>query len=290
MWSKLTAMGVLSKVKDWVLYGSNASLREYELVCIEAWRTSLSHEAATILDYQLKYLTFLQRLSRDKLLSFHANKGATLPAEFTFPNNGAEVVVALVDLRADERHSQTSARIVLANGRLSSLEFRAEPSSVGLIKRGSVEVIRIKMIADPMVTGTEGNVDASLRTEWHGCLLRLSESAKIEAYLPPADDSEVRTALEVHSSLPEDYIEIIRQSNGLRAGRVKVLGASQLRTVVLPEHDLCVLAEIDGGDAVCVDETYTPARLVFLKDDYPVAVNQSFCGALLDAVRDQDIG
>jgi hypothetical protein len=70
---------------------------------------------------------------------------------------------------------------------------------------------------------------------------------------------------------------------------VKALGVSQLRTVVLPEHDLCVLAEIDGGDAVCVDEASTPARLVFLKDDYPVAVKQSFCDVLVNAVRDQDM-
>ena len=282
-------MGLLSTVKYWVLHGSSAALRDYELACIEAWRKSLSPEATSILDYQLKHLTFLQRMSRNKLLSFHAAEGAMLPAEFTFPNNGTELVVALVDLRADERHSQTSARIVLHNGRLSSLEFRVEPSSVGLIKHGSVEVIRIKMIADPMVKGAGSKVGGDLQTEWHGCLLRLSEIAKIEAYFPPADDSDMKTALEVHSNLPEDYIELIRQSNGVRVGRVKVLGVGQLRTVVLPEHDLCVLAEIDGGDAVCIDEASTPTRLVFLKDDYPIAVKQSFCDVLVDAIRDRDM-
>jgi len=137
-------MGLLSTVKHWVLHGSSVVLRGYELACVDAWRKSLSSEAARILDSQLKHMTFLQRMSRDKLLSFHVANGASLPAEFTFPNNGDELVAALVDLRSDEKHPPTSARIVLHDGRLSSLEFRVEPSSVGLVKRGSVEVISRK--------------------------------------------------------------------------------------------------------------------------------------------------
>jgi hypothetical protein len=282
-------MSLLSAIKLWALHGSSAALRGYETACIDTWRTTLSSEAASMLDRQLEHLSFRQRLSGDKLLVFHAVKGGTIPADCLFPNKADELIAALVEVRADDDHPPITARIVLHGGKLSSLEFKKEPASVGLTRRGNVEIVGIKTIADPMKRSEgikETRAAEATQPAWHGCLLRLSKLARIDAYFPPAAADAVKAAIGAHAGrLPGEYIEIIRQSDGVQVGGIKVLGASHLRAVVLPGHDLCVLAEIEGGNALCVDEAAATTRLVLLEDDNPVPVAQSFCDALAAALH-----
>jgi len=278
---------LLSTLKHWVLFGTSIKIRGYEAACIEAWRKALSPEAAHILDQQLQQMTFLQRLSSGKLLTFHSLDHDTLP--LTFPNDAEELIVALVEIRTAGNRSTVIARIVLHLGKLSSLEFKTEPRLAGFTNDTDVEVVDIQLIADPMASRTDmkaGRIAEFSIPAWWGCLLRLSKIARIEKYVAPASDQSVQMLIKAHSGLlPDDYLEIIKQSDGVIARGVTILGAHELRSIVLPNHDLCAMAEFDDGDVLCLDESSAIPMLVLLRDDSPTPVPQRFCDALITELQ-----
>jgi hypothetical protein len=121
MWRLLSAIG------HWARFGSSAGLRSYERACLLSWRSRLPQEAAILLDRQLQFLTFIQRLSDGKLITFYCREGQ-LPDSVLFPNTDSESIAAIFHLRIDSSPESIRGRIVLHKGRLSSIEFQKVPS------------------------------------------------------------------------------------------------------------------------------------------------------------------
>ena len=56
----------------------------------------------------------------------------------------------------------------------------------------------------------------------------------------------------VSAELPEDYLFLVSQSEGLSAGDCAVLGLSEIYEIVLEERSYYVLAQLDGNGLLAV--------------------------------------
>ena len=276
-------LSVLVKLKNLAIYGRSATLRGYEIACLDAWRANLSAEAAAILDAQLAFPSFVQRLSGDKLVVFHGQPGSAKKLSALFPNVADELVASVVEVGPVGGGTAVGVRIVLHRGRLSSLEFKREPASCGLGSSTEAEVLAVRLIANPMQEPLQqvARVQPLPPPVWSGCLARMSAISQLEDFRAPISPEALRALGNAHLGLPEEYLDILRQSDGLRFGDIIVLGSDGLRNIVLPRVDLCVLAEM-GDDCLCVDEVDGSGALVFLRggeDLVPVAL--PFCDTLI---------
>ena len=72
------------------------------------------------------------------------------------------------------------------------------------------------------------------------------------ANLPLDETSRNRRLASVSAELPEDYLFLVSQSEGLSAGDCAVLGLSEIYEIVLEERSYYVLAQLDGNGLLAV--------------------------------------
>jgi hypothetical protein len=266
-------------------------MRPYERVCFDAWRATLPSHGAYILDKQIHYLKAVHRYSRGKLLVFFPAHNLAVPEEFLFPNRSNECVCAHVQVVLESDTSRRiNARIILHEGRLSSIEFRQSPEDSGFKADSQVKVVEVKVHIDPM-EDTAAQPRKSYPKFWTGSLARWSLLGEVRPWAPPLEDaSRVKILSSLGVKLPEDYLDVVAQVEGAQIGRVRILGVTEIRHIVLPKQNLCVLAEVEGSGVLCVDELRDSAQLLFLANDenHPEPRAGTLCAVIESILQEND--
>jgi len=270
------------------IFGS-AKLRIYETACLEAWKRTLSSGAIEILNKQLDSYNFVQRLSHDKLVGFHDLKDPSYerwPKNAFFPLRAEEAIVAAIRFRpTGEPRAALRGNIILAKGRLSSIEFDRPPKMLFARSRAlsDIEVTNVQVVFDPMIANggaTEPLLDTSKLVGWLRDWLHRWRVENLRKALPTKRREQILRQLD--TTLPPDYLELISQTEGLKVETYVIYGLSQIRPIVRPDANFYLLAEADESGAIGVKQDEKMGELYYLdrEDERPQSVGRSFRAAL----------
>lgn len=274
-------------------FGST-KLRACESACLEAWKRELSPAAVAILDRQLEFYDLVQRQSADKLVCFYRIGDPAckkLPEDSLFPFRAEDTSVARVALRATGSKGRSSLRadISLFRGRFFGLEFNKRPQTVFPkdVKSEKVEVTDVAVLVDPMSVEsyeTEPLRDTSTLRGWLREWAQERELRELHQPLPPSTRDKIVEHLD--TGLPSDYLELVEQTEGVEVGHCEIHGLSQIRTIVLPDVGLYILAEVEDRGAVGVQQGESDGVLYYLDNETHEA---EAVGTSLRAVIEREI-
>lgn len=260
-----------------LLYGGEASLRGYERRCADRIAEALAADARTILAEQLATIQWTQRFSGDKLVTVRFPGDPASPDVRLFPNRTEELYAARAFLKPDSGGS-LRCDLVFHRGWLSSLEFNRPPRP-GL--DGPFRCDRVVWFADlmageppPVAPGEGGLLLARIR----------AEVAVSEIESPAAPEAVARYLEWLDAGPPDDYVSLLRETNGFRVGKWRFLGTAARR---VPQEDgSCVLLAEEPRRGVCLREGSTAPQVWFydaIEDDVAPA-GESFVEAFLAAL------
>jgi hypothetical protein len=276
----------IKTVIRFLLYGFSARLRPYEKACLEAWEQHLSPEAAELFKKQLKLYDFIQRLSKGKLVLFGCLKGRyyyrNWPKDIFFSMQREDVNVAQIFLIVSEKEKSTELRadITIHRGRFFSIEFNRPPM---FAKTATVSVVRVWILVDPMSSESEKTDLPKNEPEIHGWLQEWKVSRHITNFRFPLSSSEREKAIaKTHSRLPQDYLELVSQTEGCRIDNCLVEGLSGIRKIVRPDANFYILAEIENHGSIAVMEGQIESELYYLdsENEVPQLLGQLFRKAI----------
>jgi hypothetical protein len=274
------------------VFGST-KLRAYESACLEAWKRELSPAAVAILDRQLEFYDLVQRQSADKLVCFFRIGDPAckkLPEDSLFALR-AEASVARVALRATGSKGRSSLRadISLFRGRFFGLEFNKRPQTVFPkdVKSDEIEVTDVAVLLDPMSVEsyeTEPLSDTSTLGGWLREWAQERDLRELRRPLPPSTRDKIVEHLDTR--LPSDYLQLVEQTEGLEVGHCEIHGLSQIRTIVLPDVGLYILAEVEDRGAVGAQQGDSDGVLYYLDNETHEA---EAVGTSLQAVIEREL-
>jgi len=274
-------MELLNRLIHVLIHGSSVQLRKYELACLRAMREALPTTARAVFNRQLEFLKSIHRHSKGKMLTFFPLRHEAVPESLLFADRAEErVVLVLAMAPRGAPRPILRAKVVLHRGALSSVEFQEQPSRLGFEKNTPVEVVRAHLTHDPTVVPTQEGRRLPYPDTWAGCLERLTSLGSIEGLQQPLEETSQTAILQSWGvKFPTDFLDILVQTDGVKVGSVRVNGLSELRSIVLPTYNLCVLAEVENEGVLCVIED---GSLFFLSNesDTPEPLMTSFCQAL----------
>lgn len=252
-------------------FGHN-KLRDYENLCLEGWKKQLSSSALTILNKQLGLFDLVQRLSDDKLVTFHYLKDSSYKSwsdENFFPLKTEEICVASISLRSllSSQKSLIKTKIILHKGRLSSFEFNRAPKTVfdRNIQSNNIEVATIEVFADPMLAEDFTHHAPAVKVNLKGWVQELAKKGEIKFLKNPlTKDEQKKFYLQLSTKLPAEYCELISQTEGLRINNCTIYGISEIRTLVWPEANFYILAEIDDVGTIAVKQEDKQGTIYFI--------------------------
>lgn len=229
-------------------FGSK-KIRTYEKACLEAWTQKLSKDALAIVEQQVNLFNLIGRQSYDKLVIFWYIKDFSyqnLPEKFLFPLK-YEAVVAKVWFRTNDKKtgSKYSAEITFYQGRIFSIEFSKPPKNIFINpkdKNNKLEIIDVIVLLDPMVanpyaTETLNNISLT------GWLSDWNQKWGLENLKQPLSNSKRNHLLKQYdSAFPEDYLELVAQTEGLKVKHCDIHGLSKIRSIVRPDDNYYILA------------------------------------------------
>lgn len=262
-----------------LVYGGTSYLWSYEAACLLAWRARLAASARQVFGKQMESFDMVQRLSVDKLVTFHSFKyrkrDEWIAAAAAYKLLADEVRAARVSLRMKDK--RIKALIVLHEGRLSSLEFDLSPR--GVLGSGSrVELndlnasgmpldieAECETLVDPMEPAWRGALKTPTLTGW---VKALADEVNARAFSPLPAGRRAEFLQAIDSSLPSDYDELVSQTEGMELAPVSINGVQGIRSLVLPHGNYYVLASLqdDRGD-LAVKQGERTARLYLLNSE-----------------------
>lgn len=248
-----------------LLRRSRSRMTPLESTLINAYRRELTPEGQVILDRQIASTNRIHRLTDSKEVCFYRMKWGkpTFKPDDAFPLTGDEVRLASIEYTVPTTGAKMSADLWLVRGFLFSITFNRSPSDHANLDH--IDVARITVLADAMQQAVKsphstGEVHVSgWLSNWdrkYG-LLGLSHP------LSPAERDDRLANLGV--GLPQEYMDLVSQTEGLQLPGCVVLGIKGIRPVVLCDATYFILAELEDRGCVVVREGDTSAT-VFLAD------------------------
>jgi hypothetical protein len=271
------------------LLGNRNQFYPFEACVIEAMKSRLDPEAASRLQAQIDSINKVQRLTDGKEVNLYriAHGKPAFNDGLRFPQGEEEALLGTVHLTHPGSPATLKAEAWLANGRLFSLVFDKPPKRFfagHALDAARPEVADVTVWMDPMrgrPKGDEVLVDPATLKGWPR---ELSTSCQLADPRSPLVGSQ-RAALiaQIDAQLPPDYLELIEQMDGARAGECKVHGLRSVRKVALANDNFYILAEDDGG-ALAVKDGSRDGKLYRLsyEGDDAQPLNQSFRTALVE--------
>jgi hypothetical protein len=277
-----------------LLYGGSTRLSSCERLCLDVWKARLTEPATQILNRQLNAFDFVQRTAGGTVVMFHcADRRAyeRWPDDQLFPRRAEELVAAIVRLEPKARahvsetrtRSTLKATIMLHKGRLSSLEFNKRPDSIlpkGLTWAAVEATVEIR--ADPMTPAIEGpDLSLDRLRGWVRDWLAALEAQHIRPPRPALERD--RLLADVDAAIPDDYRELVSQTDGFSVGTCEIHGPAQIRPIMLPESQFLLLAERPDKGVIALQDGEPHPRLYYIDNeehDVPVLAGASFRNAL----------
>lgn len=212
-------------------------LREYEMACLKAVGQLLVPPCNDILEQQFSRRDLIvNRSAEDRfvVLFFLLADREELPL---MPNRSPRLTAATVSLVSAQNGASTRFQcdVIFHRGRVFSLEFQPSPRKLeGRFSVGDVEM-RADLSAQEAIT-TPGVAAGPLLGE-------LQRSVEISEIRPPADDSTRATFSQRFSRiLPEDYFQLVSETDGFLAGQWEFYG-TRVRRMPAPGQLYLVVAE-----------------------------------------------
>ncbi|UCH34931.1 MAG: hypothetical protein JSV65_00820 [Armatimonadota bacterium] len=284
-------MAGLLEAIDYLLkrFFASAELRAYESLCLDGWKGVLSAEAVAILDRQLRLPNRrVQRGFAGKVVVSYCLGDPDcekLPPETRFLlQSETSITFASIVIRGKGPHKgphSLKANILLSDGIFGALVFDRKPHTVfdypKGVKRDEIEVIEVRVLIDPMcpeALATQPIPDSSALLGWVREWAETRQARDLRT--PLSAGARERILQNLDARLPDDYLDVIAQTEGLRMGACQVRGLSEIPTVPEPEATFYILADIDDRGGVGVAQGGTDAELYYLdNDDEPRAVGTS---------------
>ena len=140
------------------------------------------------------------------------------------------------------------------DGRVWGWNIKPKPKKIKKLTEIKVSSSRILNDPNDFVQPTPHREKFKELPKFTGFLAELVEKYKLVAAYSPLGPEYLPGFIDrVQAKLPEDYLEILDQSEGVEFEGFHILGASEIRTTALDDGDYYHLAEFGDG-VVCVKE------------------------------------
>jgi hypothetical protein len=271
-------------------FQSGQLLYPFESAIVNEVALRLSADAAALLQRQMLSINKVQRLARGKEVNLYCMRRgkAQFDDALRFRDTRGEALLATATVRNPGTNQVIACELWLANGRLFSFLFDKPPGNVFSrteLKTARPSVSDVRILFDPM----SARPLAKLRTPStiEGWVARWRDNGLIADVRPPLDERLRMSILKgLDCRLPDDYLELLNQTDGLRIGGIEVHGLEGLRKVVTPLVNYHVLAEGGPASALLLVAEGSDSGELFLvtgDDPDPRNVGRSFDTAL-DAI------
>lgn len=276
-------MGTLvQRITSLLIYGGSLRLRPYEVNCLESWASSLAVEAQEIFRRQMVLLDRYKRSKKAKILFLYPTgwpNGQPMSSEVRFSLREDESRVARVKMEFPLKTGQrVDAVIVLQHGQLTSVEFSKEVPR----EYWSRAIIRdVVTMRDVLAASQEDQLRG--RKEFPSELKWLAVAHADSDCQPPRTEQEINAFVSsFEATFPQDYEVLLRQSNGLSAGPVRIYGIGDAWMIPRPDGPFVSIATVQqvGELAVKIGDTTGTVYLLDAESDEVTPLHHAFVDAL----------
>jgi hypothetical protein len=129
------------------------------------------------------------------------------------------------------------------------------------------------------------HIDSSALTGWLHDWYVKGKVSNLRAPLAPSRRSGYFDRID--SRLPQDYLECVAQTEGVKISTCLIHGASEIRKIILPDANYYMLADLKGQGALLVKEGNQQGELYFnsYEDDELLPVGKSLQSALAKVLK-----
>ena len=259
------------------------SIKPLEHCLLKELSARLDAKAQAILQRQISSINLVQRHADCKEVCFYRIKWGRPSANINdaFLLNESEIKLATVNFKVPNVSAGFQADYWLVNGFLFSITFTKSPKAY--LKVNDVIITEMHIHVDPMATASPRAMKNNIPIEFTGWVAGWDQLHSLSALSEPLT-IEKREAFirRIGISLPQEYLELVAQTEGAVIGRCVIHGLLSIRYVVLSCANYYVLAEINGAGAFVVKDKSQDAMLYFF--DYEAnslfELGYSFCAAI----------
>lgn len=254
-----------------------------ELAVLNSIAKNLPVESVDKFESQIASINLCQRFSHGKDVNFSSmiKRKPFFDPEFEILTKAPEVALGIVTFGISGSEEKFIAKAWLVNGFLFSLTFNVSPLKYQNIN--DIELISIKI--NTGVLGEENckevnSTSVAIMPDW---LKKLSESDDVTELKPALDGEATRKGQErIDFKLPEDLLELYRNTNGFRIRNWTILSLNEIREVILDFGNYYIIAEDDDGCFLLIKDYEVPQRFYeFFHDDIaPTSVDVSLASIL----------
>ena len=196
---------------------------------------------------QLDYFKWYAQLSFPKYCTINFHFDSKSPA-FESCQFERKDEFTLATLWFGCRQKKYSAAFKCYNGYISGMNIRPNPR--GIMRQRNIVVAKFKLHEDPMEKLDLQVVDEYYHSSeiFTGLLQGLKSKCEIDEVKKPLPPPKREMFLRINQTkLPEDYLQLLEQTNGFSIDDVTVYGLGHLTQVYMPDGDYFTLADGPGG-------------------------------------------
>ena len=253
-------------------------LKDYEKALFDNLIKKLEPDAGSLLAKQIGSVNYVQRHSNNKEVNLYTikNNKPFFNDKNQFPNSRSEMKLASIFFNKVQEAERFQADFWIVNGYIFSIEFDKNPSK---LTGRSIDITIIHVFTNPM---EEDKIllEAPVIKGWASDWLKQFHFNRLNSPLPLRQRIKLTNCLS--TALPNDYVEIISQTEGAESDYCKIFGISEIRNLILTDARYDVIAEIKNKGVLAVKHNTNDAIIFFIdyEDNLPIIDGTEFCHAI----------
>jgi hypothetical protein len=232
-------------------------LKGHEVKILEAVCSALPQEASALLKTQIDQVNYVQRLAGGKEVNLYSMRDgqAKFSRKSRFPNSSEEAKLAVVTLK-DGAGKVIRLSVWMCNGHIFSLEYNQSPQ---VSKHSEIEILNVTVVTDPMRKEQQEWRSGTIESWVNDYLIGKSISLR-----NPISRDEIERCN--HEGLPEDYLDILRQANGIKSDSLILLGIDLVRNLELPNDEgvYQIFAELPDKGVLAIQKASSSGDIFFI--------------------------
>jgi hypothetical protein len=243
----------MNRILDALKIAFNKTPDRLESMLLEHLLGALSAEAAEILKQQIAAINHVKRtLHRRDVTLCHMEFGVEAWGQIaSFPRNDSELKLAAIMLSSG-KEEKFRADVWLVRGHIYMIYFDKPPRKMGKVE--DMKVLKVQVHVDPMIPVEDEpqakfaiDEEIPILSRW---LQEWREKYEIcDVCKPMSLKYRMRRLKELETTLPEDYLELLDQTDGFVIRNNSVFGISDIYNVMLDDGDYYLIAEVACGEA-----------------------------------------
>ncbi len=253
-------------------------LKPYEKRILLSVGDQLSPEKLAPFLKQIEAIHSVERNGRKKevLCRYRAQDKMMLKDASPFSNSLPERICASVRFQVASLNEAFQAEIGLVNGVLFSIEFNKSPKKIG---RKPVAIQEAKIFPETMWPDPVQAPPESLK----GPIGKWTDKMDFSSFHHPLSKKAFKEWVDYFNvSFPTEYLDIIKQTEGMESDNFIIYGLSSLSRVVFPDENYLILSEIKGCGVLTIGRSDSNGSIQFFdfEDEGPFPEEGSFCQVL----------